>query len=147
MGCHFLLWQPTPVFLPGNSHGRKSLVGYSPWGCKELDMTAATNTFLQGIFLTQGSNPGLLPYRQILYHLSPREAQSVLAAQSCPILCNPMDCSAPPPTLPGSSAHGLLQARILEGVAILFSRVSSRPRSPALQADSLPSEPPSNIRI
>ena len=33
------LWQPTPVFLPGESHGRRSLVGYSPWGCKESDMT------------------------------------------------------------------------------------------------------------
>ena len=30
---------PTPVFLPGKSHGEKSLVGYSPWGRKELDMT------------------------------------------------------------------------------------------------------------
>ena len=32
-------WQPTPLFLPGESHGQKSLVGYSLWGCKELDMT------------------------------------------------------------------------------------------------------------
>ena len=32
-------WQPTPVFLPGKSHGRRSLVGYSPWGRKESDMT------------------------------------------------------------------------------------------------------------
>ena len=32
-------WQPTPVFLPGKSHGRKSLVGYSPWGHKESDTT------------------------------------------------------------------------------------------------------------
>ena len=32
-------WQPTPVLLPGKSHGCRSLVGYSPWGCKELDMT------------------------------------------------------------------------------------------------------------
>ena len=32
-------WQPTPVLLPGKSHGRRSLVGYSPWGHKELDMT------------------------------------------------------------------------------------------------------------
>ena len=31
--------QPTPVLLPGESHGRRSLVGYSPWGCKESDMT------------------------------------------------------------------------------------------------------------
>ena len=32
-------WQPTPVFLPGEPHGQRSLVGYSPWGRKELDMT------------------------------------------------------------------------------------------------------------
>ena len=32
-------WQPTPVFLPGESHGRRSLVGYSPWGHKESDTT------------------------------------------------------------------------------------------------------------
>ena len=32
-------WQPTPVFLPGESHGQRSLVGYNPWGCTELDMT------------------------------------------------------------------------------------------------------------
>ena len=31
-------WQPTPVFLLGKPHGQRSLVGYSPWGHKELDM-------------------------------------------------------------------------------------------------------------
>ena len=35
-------WQPTPVFLPGDSHAQRSLVGYSPWGYKELGMTEAT---------------------------------------------------------------------------------------------------------
>ena len=35
-------WQPTPVFLPGKSHRQRSLAGYSPWGCKESDMTEAT---------------------------------------------------------------------------------------------------------
>ena len=44
----------------------------------------------------------------------------VLVAQLCPTLCNPMDCS-----LPGSSVHGILQARILGWVAIPFSRGSS----------------------
>ena len=44
-------------------------------------------------------------------------------AQSCPTLCNPVDGS-----LPGSSVHGILQARVLEWVAISFSRGSSRPR-------------------
>ena len=32
-------WQPTPVLLPRKSHGQRSLAGYSPWGCKELDTT------------------------------------------------------------------------------------------------------------
>ena len=35
-------WQPTPVFLPGDSPGQRSLVGYSPWGHKELDTTEVT---------------------------------------------------------------------------------------------------------
>ena len=35
-------WQPTPVFLPGESYGQRSLVGYSPWGHKESDTTEAT---------------------------------------------------------------------------------------------------------
>ena len=34
--------QPTPIFLPRESHGQWSLVGYSPWGRKESDMTEAT---------------------------------------------------------------------------------------------------------
>ena len=37
-------WQPTPVFLPGESHGQKSMEGYSPWGHKELDMTELLST-------------------------------------------------------------------------------------------------------
>ena len=35
-------WQPTPVFLPGESHGPRSLAGYSPWGCTGSDRTEAT---------------------------------------------------------------------------------------------------------
>ena len=65
----------------------------------------------------------------------------VLVTQSCPTLCDPMDCS-----LPGSSVHQILQARILEWVAISSSRdlpnPGIEPRSSALQADSLPAEPP-----
>ena len=38
-------WQPTPVFLPGKFHGQRSLVGYSPWGHKELDTTEQLSTF------------------------------------------------------------------------------------------------------
>ena len=32
-------WQPSPIFLPGEFHGQRNLAGYSPWGCKESDMT------------------------------------------------------------------------------------------------------------
>ena len=39
-------WQPTPVLLPGESHGGRSLVGYSPWGRKESDMTERLQTDL-----------------------------------------------------------------------------------------------------
>ena len=37
-------WQPTPVFFPGDSHGQRSLVCYSPWGHQELDMTEWLST-------------------------------------------------------------------------------------------------------
>ena len=64
-----------------------------------------------------------------------------LVAQSCLTLCDPMDCSPP-----DSSVHGILQAKILEWVAMPSLRGSSQPRiepmSPPLQADSLLSEPP-----
>ena len=67
-----------------------------------------------------------------------------VCTQSCLTLCDPMDCSPP-----GSSVHGISQARILEWVAMSSSRGSSHPRkifppeprSPALQMDSLSSEP------
>ena len=68
----------------------------------------------------------------------------LLVTQLCLTLCNPMNCS-----LLGSSVHGILQVRIVEWVAISSSRGSSQPKSPALQADSLPAEPwvMPNIRI
>ena len=47
----------------------------------------------------------------------------MLVAQSCPALCDHMDCNPP-----GSSVHGILQARILEWVALPSSRGSSRPQ-------------------
>ena len=37
--------QPTPVFLPGESNGRRSLMGYSPWDCTELDVTQQLNKY------------------------------------------------------------------------------------------------------
>ena len=43
-------WQPTPVCLPGKSPGQKSLVGYSPWGCKESDTTDWMHTHTKLIY-------------------------------------------------------------------------------------------------
>ena len=54
-------------------------------------------------------------------HATSESASEV--ARSCPTLCDPMDGS-----LPGSTVHGILQARILEWAAISFSRGSSQPR-------------------
>ena len=66
-----------------------------------------------------------------------------LIAKSCPTLCDPVDCS-----LPGSSVHRILQAKILEWVAIPFSRDSFRPRDETwdsrIVADSSLSDPPGN---
>ena len=56
-------------------------------------------------------------------HYANKLCVCVLAIQSCPTLCNPVDVS-----LPGSSIHGILQASILEWVAISFSRGSAQPR-------------------
>ena len=41
-------WQPVLVFLPGESHGQRNLVDYSPWGCKELDTTEYTHPIHPG---------------------------------------------------------------------------------------------------
>ena len=72
----------------------------------------------------------------------PEERVLCLVAQSCPTLCNPIDCS-----LQGSSVHGDSPGRstvvdchaLLQGI---FLPLGSKPRSPTLQADSLLSEPP-----
>ena len=63
----------------------------------------------------------------------------MLVTQLYPTLCDPMDCS-----LPGSSVHGILQARILEWVGISFSGGFSRDRTQVFHTASrcLPSEPP-----
>ena len=52
-----------------------------------------------------------------------RKGKESEVIHSCPTLCDPMDCN-----LPGSSVHVIFQARVLEWVAISFSRGSSRPR-------------------
>ena len=77
---------------------------------------------IQGFWYWRGAVLELILYGFWVSHCS--------VAQSCPTLCDPMNCS-----LPGSSVHGILQPRILEWVAISYSRGSSQPEylmSPAL---------------
>ena len=129
-------WQTTPVvFFLENPHGQRSLEGYSPWGCKEPDRTKVTEHAPTGLT----NSLGVFTAHQNL-RKSIRLKVKVLATQLCLTLCNPMDCSPP-----GFSVHGILQARILEWVALSFSRGSSPPSdqtpSPVLQTNSLPSEP------
>ena len=44
-------WQPTPVFLPGKSHGQRSLAGYSPWVHQELDTTEPLSMHIYTFFV------------------------------------------------------------------------------------------------
>ena len=109
---------------------------YSPWDSPGQNTGMGSCSLLQGIFPTQGSNPGLLQCRWILYQLSHQgspyigyyiyEASQValevkkvrvLATQSCPTLCNPVNCSAQRSSVHGDSpgknprmgSHALLQ--------------------------------------
>ena len=97
-------WQPTPGFLPGESPGRWSLVGCRLWGRTESDTTEVTQ------------QQQLLSVRHY--------GCCCLVAEQCLTLCGPTNCS-----LTGSSVHGISQVRILEWVAISFSRGFSRPRN------------------
>ena len=102
---------------------------FCPWDSPGKNIGVGCHVLLQGIFLTQGSNPHLMSpalaggFFTCSSTWEAQERGNVLVAQSCPTLCNPMDCS-----LPVSSAHGISLARVLEWVAISFSRGSSRPR-------------------
>ena len=48
-----MAWQPTPVFLPGESHGQRGLVGYNPWARKQSDMTERLSTQVYHSFSSQ----------------------------------------------------------------------------------------------
>ena len=86
------------------------------------------------------------PKKETNTHCKSTAVVDALVVKSCPTLCNPTDCSPP-----GSSIHGISQVRILEWIAISFSRGLPDPGikvgSPALKADSLPTEPPEKPKI
>ena len=118
--------QPTPVFLPGKFHGQRSLVGYSPWDYEESDATDHAHAHDQN-WEVQTVRNAIQPHKNILL--------CYLVAKLC-LTLQPHGLYSPP----GSSVHGILLARILEWVAIPFSRGSNLSLLclPRWQVDSLP---------
>ena len=72
--------QPTPVSLPGESHGQRNLAGYSLWGHIESDTAEHAHSHAPG---------------RVLGYTSGSLLQFTSVAQSCPALCDPMKCSTP----------------------------------------------------
>ena len=70
-----------------------------------------------------GKEHAKVVYCHSIYLTSMQSSVQFSSAQSCPTLCDPMDCS-----LPGSSIHGIFQATVLEWIAISFYRGSFQPR-------------------
>ena len=139
-------WQPTPVFLPGKSHGQRSLARLQSIESQRVrhqyNDLACTHIAL-GTQLSVMWNPGwegfggeeMHVYIWLISLLSTWNYDNIVnqlcmcvsVAQLCLPLCDATDLS-----LPGFSVHGILQARILEWVAIPFSTGSSQPRDRTL---------------
>ena len=120
--CYFSLFSSTPLAshclnLPFGTQGGSGRL-------KPSSFLKETRDLLWGFYARDGG-PGpclvslsVIAVLFILLLCHPRGfGKKVLVAQSCPTLCNPMDCSSP-----GSSVHGILLERILESVAISSSK-------------------------
>ena len=120
-----------------NPHGQRSLASYSQWG-RNHSLRVGHNWEIKYPHtqshswkstrrrLRRDRSNALFSIQHRAWHLPGTHNQlkvKVLVTQLCPTLCHLMDCR-----LPGFSVHGILQARILEWVAIPFSRGSSPPR-------------------
>ena len=139
-----LVGKSCPTLL--RPHEQQPMRLLCPWDFLGKNFGVGCNFLFQGVIPAQGSNPCFLYWQADFLPPSHQGAHIVLVevkvsiTQSCPTLCNPMDCSPP-----GSSLHGTPQTRILKWVAIPFSKGSSgpgiKPGSSTLQVDSLPSVP------
>ena len=133
-------WQPTPVFLLGKSHGQRSLEGYSPSSCKKSDTTKHAHTHTQMGGRT-GDGEGEGRSKKTLWFLVLVTMWVLCSvAQSSPTLCGPMDCSLPCSSVledsPGKNTGVSCPVAPPSGD---LPNPGTEPRSPALQADSLPS--------
>ena len=133
-------WLPTPGFLPGEFHRQRSLVGYSPWDCKESDMTEWLSLSL---ILYLPVDSFIVP----MLHLGGTSVALLIAvccccccclvAKSYLTLCEPKDYS-----LQGSSVLGISQARILEWVVISFFMIAVYPVPKMLVAHGIEAAAP-----
>ena len=125
---HFLGFRSLKLSTPNCIPRQKILLGWKEtWS--EVKWSHSVFSFLNRNFLTielklQHSLIWLWTYVQVFITFISEVSE---VAQSCPTLCDPMDCSPP-----GSSIQGILQARILELVVISFSRGSSQCRDQTL---------------
>ena len=118
----------TPVFWPGEFHGLYSIVNrvtksqtlnsFHSQDHKKGQQQCCSLNF-SFLFFSFGLFVSFIFYFIYLLREKERKKESAVA-QSCPTLCDPVDC-----TLPGSSIHGIFQVRILEWVVIFFSKGSS----------------------
>ena len=131
-------WQPIRLPRPWDSPGKNTGVGcHFLLQCVKVKVKSLSRVRLVATpWTVTYQAPLCLGYRQALRAGVSRELLFSSVTQSCPTLCDPMDCTV----------HGVLQARILEWVAFTSPGDHPNPgielRSPTLQADSLPSEPP-----
>ena len=130
-------WPKYWNFSFSTSHSNE-LPGLISFRMDWLDLLAVQGT-LKSLLQHHSSKASIL-WCSAFFTVQFSHPYSSKVAQSFPTICYPMDSS-----LPGSSVHGILQARVLEWVAISFSRdlpnPGIEPRSPTLQADALLSEP------
>ena len=122
-------WPP----LPESPYAVLRLIQSPPFCLHSYSITLTKYLFIWGSGHCSFSSSYLLPRQHSAYSCFPISVYLMKrinkcvkwseVAQSCPTLCDPVGCSPP-----GSSTHGILQARILEWVAISFSSWSSRPR-------------------
>ena len=137
--------EPARLLCPRDFPGKNTGVG--------------SHSLLQGIFPTQGLNLGLLRWKQILYYLSHQGSllltmcMRAKSLQSCLTLCNPwivthqLPCPwNSPGKNTGVGSWSLLQ-KMVRNMVRNIPNPGIEPQSPALQADSLHSEPPGKPRI
>ena len=135
-------WHPTPVLLPGKSHGQRSLAGCSPWGREELDTTKWLHFHFSFSCIGEGNGNPLQcsclenprdgrAWWAAIYGVAQSQTRlkwvgsssSIKLLQSSLTVRNRMVCSPQ-----GSSVHGILQAGIHKWLAMPFCRGSSPPR-------------------